>query len=416
MRFAWPAERRGVLQADSVGNHVPVIANGSVEVREEEHGMETIDLEAGELHQPPTRTIVHQPFSRISFTSLDPWRIWSTLHNELSRIAAARTARLEEEASHITLAKQKNLASSDVISSVYNQDDFDFALVLSSNDAYAFWARYLDFRDEALCYCYPENDDEQNDNDADDCSTIATNQEVAVNPDNERSATHTPPNSSGLRRRRANHAPHSSSNNSCNILSSSKLTTPSQNHTPFSSLSPNPTASMIRSSQKRTTFHQKSLFERAVDRFSPTRFSIGTPRGTSRRNITSAATAGTTTPQRETPERKDVYSTGGRLRRRWGNQDYDTNKLSTPNLTSPPILSLKSRRIGSTARKNWKVSSSGKKTSSLRTKRGLFESAERLGKRLRETMVDGSGGAGSMNENEEDNFFASPGIPRGVGA
>jgi hypothetical protein len=353
--------------------------------------------------------------SRLSLTSLDPWRIWATLHTELSRIAAARTSRLEEEASHVTLAKQKNLASSKVISSVYNQDDFDFALVLSPNDAYAFWARYLDFRDEALCYCYPENDDEENGNDADDCSTIATNQEVAVNPThNDSNAIHTPLNSSGLRRRRTNHAPHSSSNNSYNVLSSSKMTTPSQNHTPFTSLSPNPNASMIRSSQKRTTFHQKSLFERAVDRFSPTRFSIGTPRGTSRRNITSAATAGTTTPQRETPDRKDVYSTGGKLRRRWGNQDYDTNKLSTPNLTSPPILSLKSRRIGSTARKNWKVSSSGKKTSSLRTKRGLFESAERLGKWLRETMVDGGGG-GSTNENEEDNFFASPGIPRGVG-
>eukprot|EP00804_Cyclotella_cryptica_P011221 CCRYP_007732-RA/>CCRYP_007732-RA protein AED:0.04 eAED:0.04 QI:151/1/1/1/1/1/8/72/1904 len=414
VRFAWPAEKRGVLHGNTVGNHVPVIANGSAEGREEEEGMETIDLEVGTLHQQP-RPIVHQPLSRLSFTSLDPWRIWSTLHTELSRIAAARTSRLEEEASHVTLAKQKNLASSKVISSVYNQDDFDFALVLSSNDAYAFWARYLDFRDEALCYCYPENDDEGDGNDADDCSTIATNQHVTMNPsDNEKNDPYTPLDSSGLRRRRTNHAPHSSCNNSENALSSSKMTTPSQHHTPFSSLSPNPKQSMIRSSQKRTTFHQKSLFERAVDRFSPTRFSIGTPQGTSRHNITSAATSGTSTPQRETPERKDVYSTGGKLRRRWGNQDYDTNKLSTPNLTSPPIVSLKSRRMGSTARKNWKVSSSGKKTLSLRTKRGLLESAERLGKRVRETMMDG--GVGSTDENEEDNFFSSPGIPRGVAA
>jgi hypothetical protein len=349
--------------------------------------METIDLEAQESR------VIRRTSSRLSISSLDPWKLWTNLHNELSRLAAIRTTRLEDESSHVTLAKQKNIASSAAIASVYNQDDFDFALVLSPNEAYAFWARYLDFRDEALCYAYEQDvvvDD----------STIATKEEGNVSQNQDGELLYTPKNSSGLRRRRT-----AASNTDENNLQSSKGT---PQHTPLfssinSTLSPLPRPSMMKSSQKRTTLHQKSLFERAVDKFSP-RFSIGGSPKPSSRHMT---------PMRDTPENnRDVYSTTGKLRRRWGNQDYDGHNVlsSTPNLTSPPIVSLKSRRLGS-ARKPWKgVSSSGKRAS--RKARSLFESAEKLGKRGRETMLEG---VVSVDETDEDNFFASPGIPRGVG-
>ena len=395
VRFAWPAERRGNTAgaAGGAGDNELEIPNANTDVIEEEEGFETIDLEAGSLPQQQLpRTIHHRTSSRLSLATNNPWRIWSTLHAELSRLAAIRTSRAEDESSHATLARQKNtLASSNLVESVYNQDDFDFALVLSCKDAYAFWAKYLDFREEALGFL------------EEDGSTIVTNTEVEQVIDGIRT-----PLNSGLRRRK--------NAVSSDRVQSAKATTPSRS-TPFSSMnnsngiSPLPPPSMLRSSQKRPTFHQKSLFERAVDRLSPTRLSLGT----SRRDITSAATTGTTTPLRDTPERRDVYSTGGKLRRRWGNQDYDKNGLlnSTPNLTSPPIVSLKNRRMGST-RKTWKgVTSSGKRVNSSRKSRSLFESAERLGKRARETLVDG--GLRSTDENEEDNFFNSPGIPRGVG-
>jgi hypothetical protein len=376
VRFAYPAERLTASNADAV------------EMQEDE--LETIDLEA--QHQRPQQTIRRSSSSRLS---IDPWSLWSHFHTELSRLAAIRTTRLEDNSSHVTLAKQRNLASGNAIASIYNQDDFDFVLVLSVNEAYAFWARYLDFREEALCCGYEEEDE---------TSTIAT-KEKSWEATKEDSLT---PLSTGLRRRRTGNK---SANG--NVFPSSKIaSTPSQQTPLFSSMnnnnntkSPVPRSTMIRSSQKRT--FQKSLFERAVDRFSPTRFSTGSPK--------SLSNSAANTPVRNTPETrgKDVYSTGGKLRRRWGNQDYDTNLLSTPNLTSPPIVSLKSRRLGSTVRGKWNkgASGGGKRTSSLR-KKSLFESAERCGKRGREPL----GVVRSVDEmTEEDQFFASPGIPRGVG-
>lgn len=410
VRFAWPAERRGELNNSTDEKRAAPVISSGVEVREDEGGgMETIDLETQEEEAAARTKIRRTSSSRLSVSSLDPWRMWSNLHTELSRLAAIRSTRAEDESSHVTLAKQNNLARGNVIASVYNQDDFDFVLVLSPNEAYAFWARYLDFRDEALCYCY-------NDEEADDGSTIATNQENNSMQNNNEVCT--PSNSSGLRRRRTNNnATANSKLDSKHKSSSKKTSTPSQQTPLFSAssngISPVPKPSMMISAQKRTTFHQKSLFERAVDKFSPTRFSIG---GNSKRDITTSNSENNTPIRGDTPERKDAayYSTGGKLRRRWGNQDYDSNILSTPNLTSPPIRSLKSGRLGSTARRARKgVLSSGKtRTSSLRKTRSLFESAEKSGKRGRETMLDA---VASMDETDGDDFFASPGIPRGVG-
>ena len=405
VRFASPADQRRGLN-DTEGG--PIITTNNVKNREEEEGMDTIDLEA-QMEEP--WIIQRASPSRLSLSSIDPWRIWTTLHTELSRLAAIRSSRLEDESSHVTLAKQKNWASSDAIARVYNQDNFDFVLVLSPNEAYAFWARYLDFRDEALCNCYDHSSLLD-----DDASSIVTDQEIGLGDEDK---VYTPLSSSGLRRRRNNNTVSPSSNINNNTNLPSKTTTTTAHHTPLfssmsSAISPGPRPSMLRSSQKRTAFQQKSLFERAVDKFSPTRFSIGdSPKSLSRQELTSSNNI-TTTPLLDTPERRDTaYSTGGKLRRRWGNQDCNNNIHSTPNLTSPPIVSLKARRLGSATRKTWKgVSSSGKCVSSLRKNRSLFVSSERVGKRGRETMLDA---VPSTDENEEDNFFASPGIPRGVG-
>jgi hypothetical protein len=398
VRFAWPAERRNETTDTDVKKDAVKVKLSE----EEEEGHETIDLEAQTAEEQP-RTI-RRTSSRLSTlsSSIDPWKLWSNIHSELSRLAAIRTKRMEDESSHVTLAKQKNLASSNIVRGLYNQDDFDFALVLREKEAYAFWAQYLDFRDEALC-CYEE-----------DGSTIASMMEEQTNDKDE--TLFTPANNSGLRRRK-----NAASVNSDTLQSSTYTPQP----TPFSNnlVSPpnKPSNMMIKSSQKRTLHHQKSLFERAVDKFSP-RFSLGSPKSNVQYNHSSSKTPSKDdSNNNNTPDnRRDVYSTTGKLRRRWGNQEYhDTNLLSSiPNLTSPPIVSLKGRRMGnnSTAlRKTWKVGSGNKRTSSLRKNRSLlFESAEKSGKRGRETLGDGVG-ATSLDEGEEDNFFASPGIPRGVG-
>jgi hypothetical protein len=192
VRFAWPAERRNET--------VPAIH--AVQLSQEEDGLETIDLEAQtstDVHQQPLT--IRRTSSRLStLSNLDPWKLWSNIHTELSRLAAIRTTRLEDESSHVTLAKQKNLASTtNIIAGVYNQNDFDFALVLSPNEAYAFWAQYLDFRDEALCGF---NEDEE------DGSTIASMEENVWNTNNSSvDELYTPTNNnSGLRRRKGRNA------------------------------------------------------------------------------------------------------------------------------------------------------------------------------------------------------------------
>ena len=352
-------------------------------------GKEVVDLEAQESsdeiqqQQQPLHSWKKRRSSSSRLSNLDPWSLWTTLHTELSRLAAIRTTRLEDNSSHATLLRQKHHLTSHRSGRRYD-DDFDFVLVLSLNEAYAFWARYLDFREEALgCVEDPGGEDE---------STIASLEREEWN-------TTTPNASSGLRRRRTNASSEKKTSSSILQAASTPLTPYSNNASPAIPRS----RKQQLSSQKR--YHQKSLFERAVDKFSPPRFSLGGSPKPSCAN----------TPSRS-PDREPYSTGGGKMRRRWGNHQ----EQGEVNLTSPPIRSFKSRARGGaslSARKTWTSCTSGKKSvrrgtaaAAAAVRSSLFESGgERGSKRGRETMLDGGVGE------EEDSFFASPGIPRGVG-
>ena len=377
-----------------------------------------VDIEAQETlpqQQQQTKKRRSSTSFRSTIPTLDPWSLWTTFHNELSRLAALRTARLEDNSSHATLLRQKHYLTHRSNHHHHSrEDDFDFVLVLSLNEAYAFWARYLDFRMEALGY---EDDDDAADNIDNEESTIASLERDEWN------TTTTPNNynasNSGLRQRRRNVSSEKKTSSIIQGASSTPLLTPSFSHS--ASPVPRPSRSTKLSSQKR---FQKSLFERAVDKFSPPRFSLGGSNNSPKPSFN--------TPLKS-PEGKEAacYSTGNKLRRRWGNHhDGGEGSIHNLNFTSPPMMiprSLKRTTRGGggggtgilSARKTntWRSHSGtkGRRGTTMTVRSSLFESGGDRGssKRGREMMLEGGGGG--VGENEEDSFFASPGIPRGVG-
>lgn len=81
-----------------------------------------------------------------------PWRVWEHVHNSMVRIAEStqgltghddNTTSMAEISSALPATKRKAR-----ISSIYNDDDFDFALILQPKQVYAYWAGLLDFRAE----------------------------------------------------------------------------------------------------------------------------------------------------------------------------------------------------------------------------------------------------------------------------
>ena len=104
-------------------------------------------------------------------------------------------------------------------------------------------------------------------------------------------------------------------------------------------------------------------------------------------------------------------------RRRWGNT-YDGTKLSTPNLTSPPVVSLNKRgnNSGRNSKKRgggsnvfpWKAHGSG----AARGSRGEGSENDRAGRNNKRGREDGEFGD---SRERDDTFFASPGVPRGIG-
>ena len=291
-------------------------------------------------------------------TAVNPWKIWEHIHNEMSRVAAVRTRQAEDDASDVILARQKNKAAR--VSSIYNDDDFDFVLVLAPQNAYEYWAYHLDFREEALHFVDdPGLDLDVDDVEPDDDSTIATNKE-ATNENTPvsiaKNTPHTPIDRSGLRRRKKTTP--SSDNIHYSTNSNAKRSTlhsPSFRHPSHTS------PYRIRTTEKMSSrvFQQrKSLFERAIDQFSPTR-NVEESATKSTHNITKIDESMTSdnedsvfpTPSSDTKK----SSTSPHIpRRRWGNSYYDKNRLlSTPNIMSPPVVSLKK---GNSIRKNGKSS------------------------------------------------------------
>jgi len=91
--------------------------------------------------------------SRSSATS--PWRLWESVHNEMVRLREQNSFRIrraaEEDGGSAVVDMARHKAECDKlgrISGIYNDNDFDFALVLSPRDVYAYWADHLDFRQE----------------------------------------------------------------------------------------------------------------------------------------------------------------------------------------------------------------------------------------------------------------------------
>jgi hypothetical protein len=328
-------------------------------------------------------------------SAMNPWKIWENVHNEMSRLAAIRAKYLEDDASHVTLARQRNKVSR--VSSIYNDDDFDFALVLTPHDAYAFWAKHLDFREEAL-HLVTDQDPIVNDVDVqDDDSTIATatcqgakSQETF--PALKTSTTTPPIDGSGLRRRK--NATPSRGSNSINQFSGTKKTPSSTGGYP-SHRSP----FRAPRTSERVFCQRKSLFERALDRM--------TPPGLSQRKLSiDNEKKDNSYPA---PSSDNIRPPSPFIqRRRWGNA-YDLNKISTPNLTSPPIVSLKNgakkglnsqqRVHGSPLTGILEIKVDGEGHSSVRAST----------KRFRDDDVNNE-----IND-KEDKFFSSPGLPRGIG-
>ena len=126
----------------------------------------------------------------------DPWKEWERIHNKMTNLADSANQRKKRKYNHSLqncnslrensdrkksfikekcngeedecsvncndekllsfetceinqlFNNQNNNVTTGRISSVYNQDNFDFALVLVRNSVYEFWAKHLDFRDE----------------------------------------------------------------------------------------------------------------------------------------------------------------------------------------------------------------------------------------------------------------------------
>ena len=121
VRFAWPYENR---------ENAAAVRSTTHRDRDIESGIpNNNDDEDDDNRTQRTRQSIGTLAS-----AMNPWKIWENVHNEMSRLAELRTRRLEDDATHVTLARQRNKASR--VSSVYNDDDFDFALVLAPHEAY----------------------------------------------------------------------------------------------------------------------------------------------------------------------------------------------------------------------------------------------------------------------------------------
>jgi len=99
-----------------------------------------------------------------------PWKTWEKVHNCMVRIAE----RTQGVGSKTDTAHLPTLSSKTRLSIAYNEDDFDFALILKPKEVYAFWADLLDFQEENGVNAKEESDDilnnDDDDDDNDDCS------------------------------------------------------------------------------------------------------------------------------------------------------------------------------------------------------------------------------------------------------
>mmetsp|Transcript_30511 Transcript_30511/g.45152 ORF Transcript_30511/g.45152 Transcript_30511/m.45152 type:complete len:1792 (+) Transcript_30511:81-5456(+) len=209
---------------------------------------------------------------------------------------------------------------------VDHEEHYDFALVLTAQPVYSFWADRLDFRTEHLgaesLTSMPSTDDT--------AETDDTGEKEIEDKENEEPTDHSPflTPQTGIRRRKRNtHSP-----------DISEFTKDTHAH-PIKTIGPHGDEKKFKLQlsdgldTERTVKPRLSMFERAVGIFSPS-------------NISNMEGSSRSTPffDEETPtSRGRMYDTPGMRsatrRRRWGNRMLGTNN-SRPDLMSPPIRSV----------------------------------------------------------------------------
>lgn len=90
------------------------------------------------------------------------WKNWESIHNFLSKRfyegqTSDRSLEINESGSPFSLPTHHQKAR---MSGLYNDDDFDFAIILEPKEAYSYWANILDFREENGYII--ENEEEEN--------------------------------------------------------------------------------------------------------------------------------------------------------------------------------------------------------------------------------------------------------------
>lgn len=119
-----------------------------------------IDLESGLGHALKPVLINDDNGHRI----FNPWKTWEKVHNYVvhvkERESHGQPIKIDfgDSPSSLSYSTMPGNSSHNIkplqykrtarVSSIYNDDDFDFAIVLQSKEVYSFWANLLDFREE----------------------------------------------------------------------------------------------------------------------------------------------------------------------------------------------------------------------------------------------------------------------------
>ena len=102
---------------------------------------DAFDLEAGTCDKSQE---FPKAISRKSYTSfLSPWKTWEKMHK--FSVKFAEISRNSGTSNDCEKAIKNRNAR---VSGMYNEDDFDFAIILQPKEVYAYWAEQLDFRPE----------------------------------------------------------------------------------------------------------------------------------------------------------------------------------------------------------------------------------------------------------------------------
>lgn len=215
---------------------------------------------------------------------------------------------------------------------VEHDDHFDFALVLTPQAVYEFWADLLDFRAEQLGQEAVDNGDESSPQTQGTLETENSDEAVmpATEPDTIDSRPFLTP-LTGMRRRRGRLSSTDNDETTTPVVKETPKPPPSQSTTagresnfPYSS-----SMMSVNGSGRRVVKSRLSMFERAVGggAVSPSmRPSFGSKR----------SLYDTTTPTPNIAEKTPVTS-----RRRWGNRNIGAaDGATTPDIMSPPVRAL----------------------------------------------------------------------------